>query len=773
MSRFNYFLDGKGKLTKFDAHKTPIFKEKNNVDWVLYGDDIDWRNLYPDYLIHLYNSSAKHNTIVNKKSSYIVGRGLRYDSITNSVTSDYIKGTTFVAKLEDSRVLEKTAKDLVLQGGFANEIIYNRGNEGVTPYHIDFSKIRVSKQEWDDEEGRYKDPVYYYTCDWSARKPRNNPDFTIFHPFKYGEEGEKDKRYLLYYKEYRPDLGVYPLPEYVAAVPYIASDYQISNFTYNNVKNGFSSGFLVNFNNGQPSEQQKAEITRMYKDTFHGTDSAGKSMISFNEDKESGVEITPINPNGQDDRFLNLNNSIRDEIYTGHGVDPVIVGLKGDNGFSNNADEKRVAIEGWTHDYVKGKQQIFEDYFTSLLLQNGITGKVEILQKEPIKAQMSEQTLLQIATTDELRKMAGLGASSLEKNIVADALSSLSPLLATKVLDTMTTNEIRQLINLDAAKDIATTPEVTEVMSSVNEFESYSDYPKGATSNAQRALDWAETNGWGDCGTMVGKQRANQLAKGEPISLETIKRAYSFLSRHEQNKDVPYSEGCGGLMYDAWGGDAMKRYAKAKIKKVEEMQLIQMFENCGINDDELFVVDSRQTAILSTEDAFSKAKEYVEQFASKLSINILRMIIGKVPDNSIQKSLKISQEEYDESIEQLKAEGLLNEEGEPTEKGKVESKEDELFVVYKYVVRSDASGGSLLPTSRPFCVRLIGQSAFKSWTIEDINAMNNGMTYSSGRKMDVFRTRGGWKTIKGSSPAIHTPFCRHIWEQRLVTRKKQ
>jgi hypothetical protein len=443
-------------------------------------------------------------------------------------------------------------------------------------------------------------------------------------------------------------------------------------------------------------------------------------MISFNEDKESGVEITPISPNGQDDRFLNLNNSIRDEIYTGHGVDPVIVGLKGDNGFSNNADEKRVAIEGWTHDYVKGKQQIFEDYFSSLLLQNGITGKVEILQKEPIKAQMSEQTLLQIATTDELRKMAGLGAIA------------------------------------------------NEVMSSVNEFESYSDYPKGATSNAQKSLDWAETNGWGDCGTMVGKQRANQLAKGEPISLETIKRAYSFLSRHEQNKDVPYSEGCGGIMYDAWGGDAMKRYAKAKIKKVEEMQLIQMFENCGINDDELFVVDSRQTAILSAEDAFSKAKEYVEQFASKLSINILRMIITGIPASDIWKSLSISQEDYNEAVAELKVEGLLSEEGEATEKGKVDSKEDELFVVYKYVVRSDeASGGSLLPTSRPFCVRLIGQSNFKSWTIEDINAMNNGMG------LDVFRSRGGWKTIKGSEPAIHTPFCRHIWEQRLVTRKKQ
>ena len=49
-------------------------------------------------------------------------------------------------------------------------------------------------------------------------------------------------------------------------------------------------------------------------------------------------------------------------------------------------------------------------------------------------------------------------------------------------------------------------------------MESYSDYPDGVKSNAKKALDWAEKNGWGTCGTPVGKQRANQLANGEPIS---------------------------------------------------------------------------------------------------------------------------------------------------------------------------------------------------------------------------------------------------------------
>ncbi len=105
-----------------------------------------------------------------------------------------------------------------------------------------------------------------------------------------------------------------------------------------------------------------------------------------------------------------------------------------------------------------------------------------------------------------------------------------------------------------------------ENLSKVN-LESYTDYPKSAKNAAQRALDWADKNGWGDCGTPVGKARANQLAKGEPISEETISRMASF-ARHLQNKDVPYSEGCGGLMVDAWGGQAGIEWAQNKLKEI-------------------------------------------------------------------------------------------------------------------------------------------------------------------------------------------------------------
>jgi hypothetical protein len=100
------------------------------------------------------------------------------------------------------------------------------------------------------------------------------------------------------------------------------------------------------------------------------------------------------------------------------------------------------------------------------------------------------------------------------------------------------------------------------------DMESYSDYPDGVKGNAKRALEWADKNGWGSCGTPVGKQRANQLAKGEPISVETIKRMHSFLSRHEKDLETSksYGDGCGKLMYDAWGGKAGLGWSRNKLR---------------------------------------------------------------------------------------------------------------------------------------------------------------------------------------------------------------
>jgi hypothetical protein len=105
--------------------------------------------------------------------------------------------------------------------------------------------------------------------------------------------------------------------------------------------------------------------------------------------------------------------------------------------------------------------------------------------------------------------------------------------------------------------------------------ESYSDYPDAVKNNAKAALKWADENGWGSCGTPVGKQRANDLAAGRPVSLTTIKRMYSFLSRHKENaeKSKGYGDGCGQLMYDAWGGASALSWAESKINQAERARV--------------------------------------------------------------------------------------------------------------------------------------------------------------------------------------------------------
>jgi len=116
--------------------------------------------------------------------------------------------------------------------------------------------------------------------------------------------------------------------------------------------------------------------------------------------------------------------------------------------------------------------------------------------------------------------------------------------------------------------------------------ESYTDYPKQASENAKIALRWAEENGWGDCGTPVGKKKANDLAAGRPLSRDTIARMAAF-ERHRQNSQKELGDGCGRLMWLAWGGDAGIEWAQRKLEQIDR-QKMQSFS--VVNNEERIVV---------------------------------------------------------------------------------------------------------------------------------------------------------------------------------------
>jgi hypothetical protein len=143
-------------------------------------------------------------------------------------------------------------------------------------------------------------------------------------------------------------------------------------------------------------------------------------------------------------------------------------------------------------------------------------------------------------------------ASLMDEVLMEKELTELSEQEANIIL-----NKLKYLIKKDARYKVGKRVEM----------ESYSDYGSGISNNAQKGIDLNEKNN-NKCATPVGKVRAQQLAKGEPISVETIKRMYSYLSRAEAYYDESDMNACGTISYLLWGGKAALSYSRNKLREL-------------------------------------------------------------------------------------------------------------------------------------------------------------------------------------------------------------
>ena len=135
----------------------------------------------------------------------------------------------------------------------------------------------------------------------------------------------------------------------------------------------------------------------------------------------------------------------------------------------------------------------------------------------------------------------------------------------------------------------------------VEELESYSDYPDAVKNNAKRGIELNDKVN-DKCATDVGKIRAQQLAQGKPISEQTIKRMYSYLSRAEEYYDEGNTEACGTISYLLWGGKAAKRWAESKLKELGVLELSQVINDSMAIIDDRLAYSTKELAIQAAKD---------------------------------------------------------------------------------------------------------------------------------------------------------------------------
>ena len=148
----------------------------------------------------------------------------------------------------------------------------------------------------------------------------------------------------------------------------------------------------------------------------------------------------------------------------------------------------------------------------------------------------------------------------------------------------------------------------------------WTDYPQAATDNAKRALKIREEEGT-DCGTPVGWESARIIANKEAITEQRLPRVYSFLSRaktYDQGsfKDEGGKQICGSIMYAAWGGDEMHRWAERTLENMEEEKSLRHIKSVEETATEIIITYGKAEEV--EEAGYDKEEERAE--AGELSV---------------------------------------------------------------------------------------------------------------------------------------------------------
>ena len=374
------------RVLTFAEARQPEFKEKKGIDggYIKYGENND----YPEYIVDLYNKSSKHSAIIKSKVHYITGNGWSGQPDAQA----FIDKANRVESLDD--LTRKVSLDIEIFGGAYLEVIWDLTGNIAELWHCDYTKIRTNKDN----------TQYWYKEDWKDNKikPQVIPAFNPKQPV--GKQ-------ILYIKEYRPNIGIYGLPSYFAALNYIESDIEVSKHILGNAQTGFSASKLITLPNGEPNDEEKRNVDQRLRKTYSGADGK-KYMIAFVNDISRKPVVDDLGTSDlTKEDFGKIDELIQTNIFSGHQVTtPSIMGIA-EAGKLGSRTEMRDGYEIFKNTYVNAKQMHLESVFNMLAKLKGVQSEIKIIPTEPIGIEFSEQTIASVAPKEWILEKIGIDAT--------------------------------------------------------------------------------------------------------------------------------------------------------------------------------------------------------------------------------------------------------------------------------------------------------------------------------------------------------------------------
>lgn len=324
--------------------KEMFIKDRGFVGWGEF-------NNYPDYIEDLYQRVSTLHSIIDGTTDYVCGEGVD-TKVVNFKETINRKGDT----LYD--LVCWIAKDLVKFNGFAINVVKNKFGSPAELYYLDFKRVRANK------EGT----KFYYSTDWGRSYGRVK--YIEYDSFLSDTQNPST---IFYFKN---DINrVYPTPMYSSAVIACEIEKRMNEYHLNNISNSFSSNYIINFNNGRPSDEIQEEIEREVYEKFCGVENSGRPMLSFNENKDSETTIQKIDADSFIDKYNSLAERSQQEIFTSFRATPNLFGIvTKTTGF--NTQEYNAAYKLYNKTVVEPMQKKIVKSFDKIF---GVKDSIEIL----------------------------------------------------------------------------------------------------------------------------------------------------------------------------------------------------------------------------------------------------------------------------------------------------------------------------------------------------------------------------------------------------------
>ena len=371
--------------------------------YIPFGQD----NLYPEVLNQMYYTSPLHGAIVDYKVNAVVGGGFNIiiDKLTNEEKLDLY---AFENKLKLKKTASIVTKQLVIHNRVYFRLCFSERGKIKRIDNLSPEKIR-----------RSRDGQTYFICeDWSSR-------IDVEEIVPYNPLNQELEQLFIYEL---PCIGqdFYPLPQYSSALNFAFLSGELSYLAKSNIQNAVFPSFAMMFPKRPQSEEEKSMIRRTI-DKLKGAENAGKAVAFFANAPEQLPKIESLPTNANDKLFQEASSLNTEQICFAHTIDPILMGVRTTGSLGSGSDIKQAYVI-FEKNVVKPLREIVEDIFNELLHIAKVKGELRINN-----FQIINETIVEVAES----------ASK-----TSDALNTMSPLVATKVLGSMTPNEIRALASL-------------------------------------------------------------------------------------------------------------------------------------------------------------------------------------------------------------------------------------------------------------------------------------------------------------------------------------